>query len=68
MQHNVKLSNGETVILTEENDALSIALGDGHGDVECYVAQVNKDGVLGYSTASDGPAIMVGGLRNAELV
>jgi len=63
MQHYVKLSNGETVILTEENDALSIALGDSHGDVDLYVAQVTMDGVLGYSTASYGPEIMVRGLR-----
>jgi hypothetical protein len=66
MQHYVKLSNGETVILTEEDNALSIALGYSDGDVDLYIAQITRDGVLAYSTASYAPEKVVKGLQRND--
>jgi hypothetical protein len=63
MKHFVKLSNGETVVLTEEDSSLSIGLGDEEDGVDLYIAQITLDGVLGYSTASDAPERLVRGLK-----
>lgn len=62
MKHFVKLSNGETVVLVEEQDALSIALGD-EDDIDLYVAQITIDGVLAYSTAAYAPETIARGLK-----
>lgn len=64
MKHFVELSNGRTAVLVEENDALSIALGDGKGDIELYIAQITMDGVLAYSTAAWAPEDISKGLKD----
>lgn len=63
MKHFVKLSNGETVVLVEEQDALSIALGYDEDDIDLYVAQITIDGVLAYSTAAYAPETIARGLK-----
>lgn len=63
MKHFVQLSNGKTVVLVEEDDALCVALGDGKGDVDLYIAQITMDGVLSYSTASYAPETLSKGLQ-----
>ena len=63
MKHFVKLSNGETVVLVEEQNSLSIALGDGKDDIDLYVAQITMDGVLAYSTAAYAPEVLSKGLK-----
>jgi hypothetical protein len=63
MKHFVKLSNGETVVLVEEDNALSIALGDGKDEVDLYIAQITMDGVLAYSTAAYAPETLSKGLQ-----
>lgn len=64
MKHFVKLSNGRTAVLVEENDALTIALGDGDGDIILYIAQITRDGVLAYSTAAWAPEDISTGLKD----
>jgi hypothetical protein len=64
MKHFVKLSNGKTAVLIEEDNALSIALGDGDGDIDIYIAQITRDGVLAYSTAAWAPEDISTGLKN----
>ena len=64
MKHFVKLSNGRTAVLVEENNALSIALGDGDGDILLYIAQITMDGVLAYSTAAWAPEDISTGLKD----
>lgn len=63
MKHFVQLSNGETAVLVEEDDALCVALGDGKGDVDLYIAQITMDGVLSYSTAAWAPESISKGLK-----
>ncbi len=63
MKYFVKLSNGETVVLIEEQDSLSIALGDGKDDIDLYVAQITIDGVLAYSTAAYAAEVLSRGLN-----
>jgi|688.fasta_scaffold323560_3 hypothetical protein len=63
MRHFVKLSNGETVVLIEEDSSLSIGLGDEEDGVDLYIAQITLDGVLSYSTASYAPDTLVRGLK-----
>lgn len=63
MRHFVKLSNGETIVLIEEDSALSIGLGDEEDGVDLYIAQITLDGVLSYSTASYAPDTLVRGLK-----
>lgn len=64
MKHFVKLSNGRTAVLVEENNALTIALGDGDGDILLYIAQITMDGVLAYSTAAWAPEDISTGLKD----
>jgi hypothetical protein len=65
MKHFVKLSNGETVVLIEEENSLAIALGDANieGEIDLYVAQITMDGVLAYSTATYAPETISRGLK-----
>lgn len=63
MRHFVKLSNGETLVLIEEDNCLSIGLGDEEDGVDLYVAQITLDGVLAYSTASYAPETLARGLK-----
>jgi hypothetical protein len=64
MEHFVTLSNGQTAVLVEEDNALSIALGDGKGGIDLYIAQITMDGVLSYSTAAWAPEDISKGLKS----
>lgn len=57
IQHSVKLSNGRTVLLVEENNALSIAWADEHG-LEAYICEINVNGVQVYPNSGEAPLLL----------
>jgi hypothetical protein len=64
-QHIVTLSNGQKILLEEQDNALSIA---SCGDVEpeAYICQINCDGVLVYPNSGSEPEYLTRGLKKDE--
>lgn len=67
MKHLVKLSNGTTVVLVEENNCLAIGMwDDGYNVVDSYVASITKDGVLTYGNSGSACSYIVDGLTQTS--
>lgn len=66
MMHLVRLSNGQSVILREENEGLAIYQADDPSDVDgdrWWICSINNDGVQVSTTCGDAPQILIQDLK-----
>ena len=59
MIHRVKLSNGEVLLIKEEDHAVSIADAEPDGTVRSYICQISPDGVLVYPNSGCSCEVLV---------
>jgi hypothetical protein len=65
-QHIVELSNGQKILLQEEENALSICSCE-EGDIpDWFICQINANGVLVYPNSGTGPEYLTRGLKKDE--
>lgn len=57
IEHLVKLSNGQTVMLIEGSDGLSIAWSD-ENELEAYICKINADGVQVYPNSGEATLLL----------
>lgn len=62
MIHRVVLSNGEVLLIKEEDYAVSIADAEPDGTVRSYICQITQDGVLVYPNSGCSCELIVEGL------
>jgi hypothetical protein len=69
IQHRVLLSNGSVLIVEEGEERLHLALeeeGDHPGEVEYYVATIEKSGVLVMTNSGDAVVSLTAGLTGTH--
>jgi hypothetical protein len=65
-QHLIHLSNGQKIILQEEDDALSISSCEESDSPEWFICQINCNGVLVYPNSGYAPEYLTRGLKKDE--
>ncbi len=53
MIHEVRLSNGQILLVEEQDQGISIGVGEDKNEVEAYVCQITCNGVLVYPNSGD---------------
>lgn len=61
-RHLVHLTNGETLLIEECENAISISSMDG-SDVDMYICRIDANGVLVYPNSGSATECLSGGLR-----
>jgi hypothetical protein len=63
-QHRVTLSNGKSIIILEEREAITIATADQTGEPDAYIATLRDTCVLTYCNSGDATGWLLQGIKS----